>query len=119
MSDAPAKKTALVIGATGVSGRALITHLERQPDWDVVGVSRKKPYFDTRARFISVDLMDAASCRDGFAAAADVTHVFYTAYADDPDVAKTRVPNTRMFTNALAAIDAHAKHLQHVSLVQG
>lgn len=119
MSEAKPKKTALVIGATGVSGRALISHLERQSDWDVIGVSRKKPYFETRARFLSVDLMDAANCREGFAAAADATHVFYTAYADDPDVKKTRVPNTRMFTNALTAIDACAKNLQHVSLVQG
>jgi len=119
MNAAPAKKTALIIGATGVSGRALISHLERQADWNVIGVSRKKPYFETRARFIPVDLMDEASCREGFSQAADVTHVFYTAYADDPDVAKTRVPNTRMFANALAAIDAAAKNLAHVSLVQG
>src|SRR5882724_5970499 len=114
-----AQKTALVIGATGVSGRALISHLERQGDWNVIGVSRKKPYFETRARFLSVDLMDAASCRAGFREAADATHVFYTAYADAADVAKTRAPNARMFENALTAIDAAASNLQHVSLVQG
>ena len=113
------KKTALVIGATGVSGRALISHLERNDDWNVIGVSRKKPYFETRARFLSVDLMDEASCREGFKHAADATHVFYAAYADHPDVAQTRVPNARMFANAIPAIDATAKNLQHISLVQG
>jgi nucleoside-diphosphate-sugar epimerase len=113
------RKTALVIGATGVSGRALVTHLERSDDWTVIGVSRKTPYFPTRARFLSVDLMDEASCRAGFREAADATHVFYTAYADHPDIAQTRAPNTAMFTNALTAIDAAAKGLRHVSLVQG
>jgi nucleoside-diphosphate-sugar epimerase len=113
------RKTALVIGATGVSGRALVSHLEQRDDWSVIGVSRKKPYFPTRARFLSVDLMDEASCRAGFQEAADATHMFYTAYADHPDVAQTRAPNTRMFTNALIAIEVAAKGLQHVSLVQG
>jgi nucleoside-diphosphate-sugar epimerase len=113
------QKTALVIGATGVSGRALVNYLEQRDDWSVIGVSRKKPYFPTRARFLSVDLMDAASCREGFKDAAEATHVFYTAYADHPDIAQTRAPNTAMFTNALTAIDAVAKNLQHVSLVQG
>jgi nucleoside-diphosphate-sugar epimerase len=84
------KKVALVIGATGVSGRALLSHLERQEDWDVVGVSRKKAYFDTRARFLSVDLMDETGCREGFRQAAAVTHVFCAAYADHPDVKQTR-----------------------------
>jgi nucleoside-diphosphate-sugar epimerase len=112
-------KTALVIGATGVSGRALVSHLEQRDDWSVIGVSRKKPYFPTRARFLSADLMDEASCRAAFREAAGATHVFYTAYADHPDVAQTRAPNARMFANALSAIDAAAKGLQHVSLVQG
>jgi nucleoside-diphosphate-sugar epimerase len=113
------RKTALVIGATGVSGRALISHLEKDDEWDVIGVSRKMPYFETRARFLSIDLFDEASCREGFRAASAATHVFYTAYADDPDVTKTRAPNAHMFANAIPAIDAAAKNLQHISLCQG
>ncbi len=57
------RKTAMVIGATGVSGRAIISHLEHSDDWDIVAVSRKKPHFDT-LRVLSVDLMDEASCRE-------------------------------------------------------
>ena len=113
------RKTALVIGATGVSGRALVSHLEQRDDWSVIGVARKKPYFPTQARFLSLDLMDAASCNEGFKQASDATHVFYTAYRDHPVVAETRAPNTTMFTNALSAIEAAAKTLQHVCLVQG
>ena len=113
------KKTALVIGGTGVSGRALISHLENDPEWDVIGVSRNAPYFDTKAKFVSVDLMDPGSCRSGLGALTDVTHVFYTAYWDDPDFAKTREPNTVMAKNSLAVVADAAKNLQHVCLLQG
>lgn len=113
------KKTALVVGATGVSGRALIGHLEGLPDWDVIGVSRKPPYFPTKARFVSVDLLDPESCRAGLGRLSAVTHVFYAAYADNPVAAETRAPNTRMFANCLPVIDAAAKNLQHVCLLQG
>lgn len=114
-----ANKTAVVIGATGVSGRALIAHLEQQPDWNVIGVSRSAPYFETSASFVHADLMDEASCRDAFKDLAAATHVFYTAYKDSPVIAETRAPNTRMFQNALTAIEAVAPDLQHVCLLQG
>ncbi|WP_205648583.1 SDR family oxidoreductase [Acuticoccus kandeliae] len=113
------KKTALVIGATGVSGRALLDHLESQADWDIVGVSRGAPYFDTKARFVHADLYDAESCKDAFRSLGDVTHVFYTAYKDSPVFAETRAPNAKMFRNALDAIEAAAPNLQHVCLLQG
>jgi nucleoside-diphosphate-sugar epimerase len=112
-------KTALVIGATGVSGRALITHLERLPGWTVIGVSRKPPYFATGAQFVFADLLDPASCRATLGALNDVTHVFYTAYQDSPVIAETREPNTRMFVNAMAAIEPAARALQHVCILQG
>jgi nucleoside-diphosphate-sugar epimerase len=113
------QKTALVVGATGVSGRALVDYLERQPDWSVIGVSRKAPYFPTKARFLSVDLMDAQSCEQGLAGLSEVTHVFYAAYLDNKVIAETRVPNTRMFANLLPAIGKAARQLQHVCLLQG
>jgi len=113
------KKTALVIGGTGVSGRALISHLEKNPDWDVIGVSRNAPYFETDARFVSVDLMDPQSCKDGLGGLSEVTHVFYTAYWDNPDFAKTREPNAKMARNSLPVIANAAKNLEHICLLQG
>ena len=111
-------KTALVIGATGVSGRALLSHLETLPDWSVIGVARHGPYFPTRVRFVSADLLDAQSCRESLAELKEVTHVFYTAYQDHADVSRTREPNTRMFANAMTGI-ASLKKLQNVCLLQG
>jgi nucleoside-diphosphate-sugar epimerase len=113
------KKTALVIGATGVSGRALVSELERHQDWAVIAASRNPPSFPTKARFLQVDLFDPESCREAFSSASDATHVFYTAYAHHPVVAETRAPNARMFANAIPAIEAAAANLQHVSLLQG
>ncbi|GJE42965.1 SDR family oxidoreductase [Methylobacterium soli] len=115
MSD---KKTALVIGATGVAGRALITHLDGLEEWDVIAVSRKPPYFESQARFVSVDLLDPASCQAGLSGLGEVTHVFYMAYLDNPVVAETRGPNTRMFTNAMDVVKSLPR-LQHVCLLQG
>ena len=113
------KKTALIFGATGVSGRAILEHLDGRDDWDVIGVSRSAPYFETSARFVHADLADEASCREALAGCSDVTHVFYTAYKDNPVFAETRAPNAAMFRSALTAIEAAAPDLRHVCLLQG
>lgn len=113
------KKTALVIGATGVAGRALVSHLENLPDWNVIGVSRNPPYFRTKAKFISVDIMDPASCEAGLSGLTEVTHVFYTAYWDHPVIAETRVPNTTMAKNSLSVVERNARNLEHICLLQG
>jgi nucleoside-diphosphate-sugar epimerase len=113
-----AAKKALVIGATGVAGRALITHLDRLDDWEVVAVSRKPPYFETRARFVPVDLMDPASCSSGLGGLEGITHVFYMAYLDNPIISETRRPNATMFANAMAAVK-DMRQLEHVCLLQG
>lgn len=113
------RKTALVVGATGVSGRALINYLDRQDDWAVIGASRKPPYFETKARHVAVDLTDPKSCEEALGGLAEVTHVFYTAYVDNKVIAETRAPNARMFANFLPVIEKAAKDLQHVCLLQG
>ncbi|BDA45726.1 3-oxo-Delta(4,5)-steroid 5-beta-reductase [Coccomyxa sp. Obi] len=54
------KKVALVTGATGIQGRALISHLSK-PDsgWDeIYGVSRKPLDFENRAKRLSFDMYD-------------------------------------------------------------
>jgi nucleoside-diphosphate-sugar epimerase len=111
-------KTALVLGATGVSGRAIVTHLDQCDDWDVIAVARKPPTFTTKARFVPVDLLDPANCRAGLGGLTEVTHVFYTAYVDNPVIAETRLPNATMFANAMSVIAA-AENLRHVCLLQG
>lgn len=113
------KKVALVVGATGISGRMLVQHLESQPDWEVIGVSRRQPEFETKARFITVDVTDREAAAKGFAEVANVTHVFYLAYIDAAGWLEQGAVNARMFRNAIDAAEASFKGLQHVCLIQG
>ena len=74
-----ARKTALIAGAQGLVGRALVQHLEDLGDWDVIGTSRRPALFETRARFIGVDLTARTECEAKLTALGAVTHVFFTA----------------------------------------
>jgi nucleoside-diphosphate-sugar epimerase len=110
---------ALIVGALGVTGRALVEHLADDPDWSVVALSRRAPDFETSARFLSVDLHDADATRAALAGLAPVTHVFFTAYSPDPDIAAEIPINVGMLANLMDAIEPVAKNLQHVQLMHG
>ena len=120
------QKKAVVFGALGLVGRAVIRALEADADWQIIGVSRRRPDFATRAEFVSLDLTDAQACRAAFAepAFADVSHIVYAALYERPDlIAGWRDPeqiatNATMFENALAGFAARPS-LRHVTLLQG
>ena len=114
-----AQQTALIVGALGVTGRALLTHLEDQPDWEIIAVSRRAPDLPTRARFISADLTDAADCRAKLGGLSDVSHIFYTAYSKQPSVPAEIPVNLGMLENMLDAVEPIATGLQHVQLMLG
>lgn len=109
---------AAVVGASGVTGLALLRHLASQAEWDVLAVSRAPPRGAGRYRHLAVDLLDAAACGEAFAAHRDLSHVFYCAYADDTDSTRLVERNTRMFTNLLDAV-CGAPELRHVHLMEG
>ncbi len=113
------RRQAVVIGALGVIGRALVTRLTAQGGWDVVGLSRRVPDQETGARHVSVDLLDRADAETRLAELTDATHVFYAAYQARPTFAEEVEPNLTMLRNAVEAIDAVAPGLAHVNLMQG
>lgn len=113
------RKTALIVGATGVIGRTLSGHLDGRDDWSVVAVSRRPPEDGFSGRHVAVDLLDAADCRATLGALTDVTHLFYAAYTDRPSWAEQCAPNAAMFGNALAAVEATGAPLRRVVLMQG
>ena len=53
-------RTLLVVGATGLLGRAALAHFRDLAGWDVIGMSRRKPDVDG-GRHLAADLMDPAS----------------------------------------------------------
>lgn len=52
-------RTALVTGALGFAGRHLLTELERQTDWNLIGLARGHGSPVGRARLLACDLRDA------------------------------------------------------------
>ena len=71
---------AVVVGALGVIGRYIVERLVEEPDWQVVGLSRRKMADRPRYRHIAVDLLDAEDTKRELAELTDVTHVFYAAF---------------------------------------
>lgn len=110
--------TALVAGALGVAGRALIEHLEGLGTWNIVGLSRRPPNFKTSARFISVDLEDPADCKTKLGGLAGVTHVFFAAFSPQRSFQAEIAPNLAMLQNLVTEVESLGA-LRHVCLVHG
>src|SRR3569833_4106567 len=114
-----ARKVALVVGANGVVGRAIVAHLRALGDWDIVGLSRRGGEDTGRLRYVAGDLLDADDTRAKLSGLADVTHVFYAAFQDRPTWAELVPPNLAMLVNTVDAIEPVAYGLRHISLMQG
>jgi nucleoside-diphosphate-sugar epimerase len=113
-----ARKKALVIGGLGVIGRRLITHLSATNEWDIVSVSRRKPDFETRAEFISVDLFDRDATKAKLGHLSDVTHIFYAAL--DGGIQASNVErNLALLVNPVEVVEPVAKDLQRIVLAEG
>jgi nucleoside-diphosphate-sugar epimerase len=114
---------AVVVGALGVIGRYIVERLLAEPDWSVVGLSRRPAADAPRYRHISVDLLDEGACSAKLAGLADVTHVFYAAFQPAQgaaaDFAANIAPNRGMLVNAVTAIAGASPALRRVVLVTG
>jgi len=119
-----AKHRILIAGAGGVVGAAAVEHFAALPDWQVTGLSRRPLQLPPGVRHASVDLTDAAACRDAMRGLADTTHLLYAALFEKPDlIAGWRDPeqmavNEAMLRNLLDALQA-APGLRHVTILQG
>ncbi len=118
-------KKVLIVGALGLVGRAAVEHFTAQEDVEVIGIARRKPDFDTPARFLSVDLRDEAACRAVTPELKGVTHVVYAALYEKPSlVSGWRDPeqiaiNLAMLQNIMGPVEAASADLEHVALLQG
>lgn len=110
--------TAVVVGATGVIGRYLTQHLATN-GWQVIGVSRSASGEDGNVRYLPVDLLDAADARQKLGQLEDVTHFFYAAYQEHADPTENVAVNTSMLQNAVTSVDAAARNLKRVVLMEG
>lgn len=114
-----AKQKLVVAGAMGVIGRAVIERIAGHPDWDVIGLSRRTPDYESQASHISVDLLDPEDCRDKLGGLTDVTHLAFAAYIEKLRLADQVAPNLALITNLVRSLQEVAPSLHHVTLFQG
>ncbi|MDM7989511.1 SDR family oxidoreductase [Arthrobacter sp. zg-Y877] len=111
-------RTALVAGATGIAGAALVDLLEDQ-GWTVLALSRK-PGAPDPARPAVVPVAGDLSSPETLAKAlegAKPTHVFFTSWSRQETEAQNIAVNSAMVRNLLTAL-ADAP-LEHVALMTG
>jgi nucleoside-diphosphate-sugar epimerase len=85
---------AVVVGALGVIGRYIVERLVEEPNWQVVGLSRRKATDGPRYCHIAVDLLDPEDTKRKLAELTGVTHVFYAAFQPTPGNAANFASNT-------------------------
>lgn len=108
-------RTALVVGASGISGSAVTDEL-RGAGWSVLALSRRPGLPREGVRWLSADLRSADDLRRVLAPERP-THVFFTAWARQATERENIIVNGGMVRDLLAALTAAP--LEHVALVTG
>ena len=123
MSD---QGTVLIVGASGVIGAAAAEYFAGQPDWRVIGLSRRPPGpAPSRYEHVTLDLMDADACRTAAGQLGAVTHVVYAALFEKPGLMAGWLEDDQMQTNLammrnlMDPLIERAQGLRHVSVLQG
>ncbi len=120
----PSKKV-LIAGATGLVGYAAMKHFATEPGCEVIALSRRRPDETHGARWLPLDLTDAAACAKLAPEFAGVTHLVYAALYEQPGlVAGWREDeqirtNDRMLRNLFGPLEQATPGLRHVALLQG
>jgi nucleoside-diphosphate-sugar epimerase len=112
-------KKALVAGALGVTGRALVDHLITLGDWKVIGLSRRSPEFQTSAQYISLDLLSRTEVETRLSEFGDFTHLFYAALHPAADFFAEVAPNLTMLANTVEAVERVSRTFRKVVLLEG
>lgn len=110
------KPTALVAGASGITGSYLAEHLASL-GWTVYGLARKPPSNLEGVRPVAADLLDPASLKTALNGI-EPTHVFITSWLRQASEAENCRVNGAMVENLLTVL-GEGKGLQHVALVTG
>ena len=120
-------KKIVIAGASGLVGCALVKLFTTQPGWEVVAVSRRKPFVPLgKAQHIAVDLLDRAECARIFGAMPDVTHIAYAALNEQMDDivggwrnSEQIGKNRAMLANLFDPLVAAARDFRHIAIVHG
>ncbi|MCW4148041.1 SDR family oxidoreductase [Halomonas sp. 18H] len=108
------KGTALVVGATGITGGNLASYLVAS-GWTVYGLSRRATQ-QSGVIPIAADLLDEPATEQALAGL-PITHVFYCTWIRRDNEKANVEANSAMMRNLFEALDSDS--LQHASLVTG
>lgn len=109
-------KTALIVGATGLSG-SYAGRLLKENGWSVITVSRSPADLEWSDRHIATDLTDAAASAKALQSADDITHVFFCMWSRQATEEENVRVNSAMVRNLFDGV-ALAK-IEHAALVTG
>lgn len=109
------RPTALVVGANGIAGSAILEQLTQREGFEVLSLSRT-PVSGSAARHISADLRSSESLSAPLASERP-THVFFTAWLRQATEKENIEVNAGMLRNLMVALD-HAP-IEHVALMTG
>jgi nucleoside-diphosphate-sugar epimerase len=107
---------ALVAGASGIIGNALVRELKSRHDWRVRALPRT---LVDGVDSIKADLTDALVTAKAMQQAADTTHLFYAALKGGHDLADEEAINRGMLRNLLDGLKAAGAPLERVVHYQG
>jgi nucleoside-diphosphate-sugar epimerase len=119
------KHTILIAGASGVVGKAATEHFAAQPDFQVLALSRRPFPLPDGVIHVPLDLTDAQACAAAAEQLAPVTHVLFAALFELPELVagwrdeRQMKTNEAMLRNLLDALQAGARGLRHVTIMQG
>ncbi|NJQ18665.1 SDR family oxidoreductase [Pantoea sp. LS15] len=117
MNKMPQQNIALVAGASGIVGRQLVKTLLHNK-WQVIGLSRHAATHPDAIPMVNVDLLDAQNSAEVLQPLSDITHIFYSAWANAANWTDMVEPNVTMLRHLVSHIEKTAP-LQTVSLMQG
>lgn len=110
------RKTALVVGVTGISGGNVADLLVAE-GWTVYGLARRPPERQPGVTPVAADLLDPAATKQAVQEL-DISHVYFCTWArQDTEEANCRV-NGAMLQNLLDGVSASSRP-DHVALVTG
>lgn len=115
----------LIAGATGLIGRAALTHFVSKRDWRAIAISRRVPEDTRGVEHLPLDLRDASACREHRSHLSEVTHLIFAAVSEQPGLVsgwrdrQLMQTNLAMLQNLLDPLSEAAEGLRHVTLLQG
>ncbi|MCB2129041.1 MAG: SDR family oxidoreductase [Rhodobacteraceae bacterium] len=111
------KNTAMIVGASGLSGSNLARHLQEVGDWKVYGLSRSGAAVSGVDEMVKLDLTNREAAMTKLGRLRDVSHVYFCTWSRQETEAENCIVNRAMVKNALDGLSC--SRLRHVALVTG